>query len=294
MSTAIGVDIGGTKGAVIAFDTSTWQVRDKRLVAAAPCRHYLAAIRQAIAELTREDPPIAVGIACGGPLDLRTGTVLAPPHLTDWDTIPIVAELSAAANCPAILQNDANAGAMAERYWGAGRAVDDLVFITFGTGFGAGIIANGRLVAGHSGQAGEIGHVRLQPDGPPLYGKAGSIEGLCSGGGIASRFKRDPRELFTAATAREPQAREQLRQLGEDVGRALAILVDLLNPRRIILGGIYARHHQLLHQPLRRGLTTEALPLNCRDVEIVPAELGEAIGDHATMAIVRDHLERNP
>ena len=288
MSTlAIGVDIGGTKGAVSRIDCETWEIQAKEVFAAPESlKGYLDAIKDAIDSLAI-DAPAGVGISCGGPLDSRTGVVHAPPHLPVWDGVPIADILTQHCGCPALLQNDANAGALAEWYWGAGRGCDDLVFITFGTGFGAGIIANGALVEGHTGQAGEIGHIRLHDAGPRAYGKAGSVEAFCSGGGIAAQYRCAAEELFAAARAGKLDAHRLVREIGRHAGEAVAIAVDLLNPEVVVLGGIYSRNVDLLEEPVIEGLTTQALPRNAAAVELRPATLGEAIGDYACMAIVR-------
>ncbi len=111
--------------------------------------------------------------------------ILSPPNLPGWDQIPITEWVRDATGLPAWLLNDADAGALAEWRFGAGRGCQNMVFLTFGTGFGAGLILNGRLYSGIDDGAGEIGHVRISPTGPVGYGKAGSLEGFCSGGGIA-------------------------------------------------------------------------------------------------------------
>ena len=127
----------------------------------------------------------AIGVSCGGPLNSRTGVVQSPPNLPGWDDVPIVKILEDAFGIPAFLQNDANACALVEWKYGAGRGCENMVFLTMGTGMGAGVIADGRLLRGARDMAGEVGHLRLEKDGPVGYGKAGSFEGFTSGGGIA-------------------------------------------------------------------------------------------------------------
>lgn len=127
----------------------------------------------------------SVGISCGGPLDPVRGIIQSPPNLPGWCDVPITEIVRAKTGVPVFLQNDANACALAEWRFGAGRGTQNMVFLTFGTGLGAGIIVNGGILNGASGMAGECGHVRLASDGPVGYGKAGSFEGFCSGGGLA-------------------------------------------------------------------------------------------------------------
>ena len=126
-----------------------------------------------------------IGISCGGPLDSKNGIVLSPPNLPGWDEIPIVELTEQHFNIKAFVQNDANACAMAEWKYGAGRGYDNVAFFTFGTGMGSGLILDGKLYSGTTDLAGEVGHIRLSETGPVGFGKDGSFEGWCSGGGIA-------------------------------------------------------------------------------------------------------------
>jgi glucokinase len=202
--------------------------------------------------------------------------------------------------------NDANAGALAEWLDGAASGCRDAVFLTFGTGMGAGLILGGRLYEGASGDAGEVGHVRLAESGPVGYGKAGSFEGLCSGGGIAQRAQqvareRDGRVAFNpgsieaitaqhvvqAAERGDELATELLAAAGESLGRGLAVLVDVLNPEAIVLGSIYVRSRRFIEPAMRRALEAEALPQSLRACRIVPAALGEEIGNYASVAVAR-------
>lgn len=183
-----------------------------------------------------------------------------------------------------------------------------MVFLTLGTGLGAGIIAAGSLYLGANGNAGEIGHVRLSPTGPIGYHKAGSIEGWSSGGGIAQlavsmvaqaeRRGRSSilharamhggltaRDVGHAAESGDAVALSILRRSGERLGQALAMLIDVLNPQRIVLGGLAWRLGETLLAPMRKVIKREALPQTYRACEIVPAALGEKIGDVAALCV---------
>jgi glucokinase len=253
--------------------------------------------------------PAAVGVSCGGPLSSALGLVLGPPNLPGWERVDVLSPLRARFSVPAALQNDANACALAEWRWGAGRGCRTMAFLTFGTGMGAGLIIDGRLHSGVSDMAGEIGHVRLERDGPVGYGKAGSVEGFCSGGGIAQlaramaeralaageapAFCRAPDELELitaqrvgeAAQAGDGLALEVWRVVGEQLGRTLAILVDLLNPERIVIGSIYGRQRALLEPVVQRVLACEALPIALAACQVLPAGLGERVGDYASLSV---------
>ena len=175
-----GIDIGGTKCAVIVGDENG--IVEKIRFATTTVSETLENIMAAVEKLGAND---AIGISCGGPLDSKRGVIMSPPNLPGWDNIEIVKMLKDKFNVPVGLANDANACAMAEWKFGAGRGCDNMVFMTFGTGLGAGLILDGKLYSGTNDMAGEVGHVRLADFGPVGYGKAGSFEGFCSGAGIA-------------------------------------------------------------------------------------------------------------
>lgn len=308
----IGFDIGGTKCAVSVGveENGTLKIQEKR---AFPTDHSLSPyeIIDRMCALAEEmtDDFSRIGISCGGPLDSRRGIIQSPPNLPGWDDVKIVDYLKEKYGGKVGLQNDANACALAEWRYGAGRGTENMVFLTFGSGLGAGLILNGQLYSGTNDMAGEIGHVRLEPFGPVGYGKAGSAEGFCSGGGIAQIGRYKAMECFQmgdsvaycsgpdaldgitaktvaeAAAAGDALAAEVYRICGEKLGRILAILTDLLNPEAIVLGSIYGRAQNLLETELNRVLEAEALPHARRVCRILPAGLGEQIGDFAALAV---------
>ena len=322
MKALVGVDIGGTKTAVVLGRLAGRQPRIldrqsfptehgrgpgpvvERICSTA--RTMLGARSIAAGDLA------GIGISCGGPLDSRQGLVLSPPNLPGWRRVPVVDLVSRALGAPARLQNDANACAVAEWRYGAGRGCRSMVFLTFGTGMGAGLILDGRLYEGASGLAGEVGHLRLAEDGPEGYGKRGSFEGFCSGGGIArlaraeaerrigsgspAGFCPDHRALdgitaqavAEAAARGDAAARHVLEESGRWLGRGLAVLVDILNPERIVIGSIYARCREFLEPGMRAELDREALAPSAAACSVVPAGLGEAIGDYASLALAMD------
>lgn len=147
-----------------------------------------------------------IGIVCGSPLDEQAGLVLAPPNLPGWTAVDVVTPFARRFGVRPALLNDADAGALAEWAWGAARGARNLVFLTVGTGLGAGLILNGRLFRGAAGLAGEVGHWRLAPVGPVGHGKAGSFEGFCAGSGIGRRLSRLP-QSSSAAAGRAPWRR---------------------------------------------------------------------------------------
>lgn len=242
----------------------------------------------------REWPPAGVGISCGGPLDSRRGVIQSPPNLPGWDEVRIVERFQKSFGVPVVLQNDANACAVAEWRWGAGRGTSNMAFLTFGTGLGAGLIIDGKLYSGTTDAAGELGHWRLAADGPEGFGKAGSFEGFCSGGGIARLarmrgFRADTaQDVFAAAQAGNAEARDIIQTVAEKLGHGLALLVDILNPEIIVIGSIFTRQRELLWPMAEKILRAEALPGSLAACRVVPAVLGEKIGDYAALALAAE------
>jgi glucokinase len=311
----IGVDIGGTKTAVVLCaqpPTILARVEFPTLPEQGPKRA-LELIKKAIHDLIREHHGKigrieAIGVSCGGPLDRVTGIIQAPPNLSTWVDIPIRSFLQEEFGLVCRLENDANAGAIAEHRFGAGRGTQHMVFLTMGTGLGAGIIADGRLYHGASDLAGEIGHVRLTRTGPIGHGKAGSVEGWASGAGIAVTAQREvaaaigkgiptsmsrlasngpltARDVAEAARSGDKLARRIIRKTGTRLGESLAILVDVLNPEVIVIGGLAMRLGESLLAPARHVLEIEALTASVKACRIVPAALGEEIGDIAAICV---------
>lgn len=302
----IGLDIGGTKCALSVPDGPD-RVRE---VVRFPTTDVRGTLDRIFAELARLSPTkeTVFGVSCGGPLNSAKGLILSPPNLPGWDQIPICAMLQTQFGGRAYLMNDANACALAEWQFGAGRGCQSMMFLTMGTGMGAGLILDGRLYEGITGNAGEVGHVRLAPDGPTGYGKAGSFEGFCSGGGIAqiarqrvaayggeTALKKLPPDQLTAravglaAEAGDALALAIWREVGERLGEALALFIDVLNPERIVIGSIYQRCERLIAPAMNAVIQREALPDSARDCQVVPAQLGDEIGACAAVAIARYH-----
>jgi len=293
----VGLDIGGTTcSAVVArcrdgdleiLDHTTF------VTASAPdpevCLTRLCFLAKEL-QLRRHMKADAAGISCGGPLDSRRGMILSPPNLPGWDQVDATVRVQDQLGIPVRLENDANAGAVAEWRWGAGRGCQSMAFLTMGTGLGAGLILDGRLYRGACDLAGELGHIRLADEGPVGFGKAGSFEGFCSGGGIGrwaeyrGLKKISARECFALADQGDEQAIALVEAVGKRLGQGLAILVDLLNPERIVIGSIFTRQRERLWPAVKRVLDKEALPAAVNACQIVTAELDESIGLYAACA----------
>ena len=309
----VGIDIGGTKCAVCCgeYKNDTVRIVDKIKFptekGASP-----DSVMEKMAEMIRKlncDKIDSIGISCGGPLDSKRGVILSPPNLVGWDRIEIVKYFENEFHVPVMLQNDANACALAEWKFGAGRGSENMIFMTFGTGLGAGLILDGKLYAGTNDMAGEVGHVSLSEYGPVGYGKQGSFEGFCSGGGIAqigktkaleyiqrgeavgycpdlaSLDKVDAKIIADFARNGDKAAIETYEQCSKMLGFGLSILIDILNPQVIVIGSVFERCHDLLWESAKNIIEKETLPLSRKVCKVVPAELGDAIGDYAALAV---------
>ena len=308
----LGFDIGGTKSAVLTAMQDKDGMRFlKKDVCPTDCTvspDVMIGRLIAMADRILTGKPDAIGISCGGPLDAARGVILGPPNLPGWDNVPIVKRMEEHFGVRARLQNDANACALAEWKFGAGKGCRNMVFMTFGTGLGAGLILDGRLYEGTNGNAGELGHIRLASSGPVGFGKAGSFEGFCSGGGIAqlgyalaekalhegktplywkdgyTRADVTAKTVAEAAMAEDETAKEVYRLSGEYLGRGLSILIDLLNPEAIVIGSVFARSHRLMWDAAKAEIEKEALAVSAGVCRVLPAALGEQIGDYAAIA----------
>lgn len=309
----LGFDIGGTKCAVTIgmYRDDKIQILRKKAISTdltvAP-ETMLDRLCMLADKLLDGNQPERIGISCGGPLNSCTGRIQGPPNLPGWTDVAATAFLEQRYGAPARLQNDANACAVAEWKFGAGKGLQNMIFLTFGTGLGAGLILNGRLYSGTTDMAGEVGHIRLEPYGPVGYGKRGSFEGFCSGSGLAQigytlaleTCQRGKRPLFfppnacandvtaksvaEAAEQGDETAIEIYRLCGEYLGRGLSVLIDILNPEAIVIGSVFKRSETLLRKSMETTLRREALPAAVSCCKIVPAALGESLGDYAALA----------
>ena len=283
MEKFLGLDIGGTKCAVVLGDEQGTVLKKIRFDTT-DYSTTLAALLEA-AETLFVDDVAAIGVSCGGPLNSRQGVILSPPNLPGWDEVYIVKLLQEKFNRPAFLKNDADACAIAEWTWGNAKGFDNAVFLTFGTGMGAGLILNGKPYSGSCDMAGEVGHIRLYENGHIGYGKAGSFEGYCSGGGIAQYGLGSAKDLAAAARAGNPDALSVWNKIGHDLGKGLSYIIDILNPDVIVIGSIFTRAQDLLEDAMYEVLRQECLSYSLDAVKILPAGLGEAIGDMAALSV---------
>ena len=315
----LGVDIGGTKCVVTLGEIFEGSVRIIKKMPSRETKKYspmqmLDAMIEDMKNCIQNKTALGIGISCGGPLNAKTGIILSPPNLIGWDEIHIVEYFEEAMHLPAWLCNDAKACALAEWQMGAGQGCDNMIFLTFGTGLGAGLILDGKLYQGASGMSGEVGHIRLENFGPVGFAKAGSFEGFCSGGGIAQIAQTvvrrelqkgnkpamcgdisqlsdlDTKTVALSAKEGDPLAIEILEISGEYLGKGLSILIDIFNPEKIVIGSIFARCYDFIWPKAKEIIDKECLAISASQCQVVPCALGESVGDYAALMIAQYNI----
>ena len=262
-----GINVGGTTtsvvlgtpdGSVLARRSWPTQAQDGEAL--------FAAILAAIAEVAPH--AAAIGVAIGGPMDARTGTVISPPHLPGMHGFPLAARLRAAFAGPVTVHHDAAACALAEFRWGADRGAKGLAYLTCGTGFGCGLVIDGRARYGSRGYSPELGHVRYRDDGADVFGKPGSFESFGAASALPKIARRsDPSydatngaEVAARAAAGDPVARDAIEANADAVGAACALLADLLVLDVIVLGSLAAYLGEPWVDRVRATFAREVLP----------------------------------
>lgn len=304
MQTILGYDVGGSKINVVEGNAQGQILRYETL---SNLNKGFPYIYEKMVELGRHyintsnnNEIVAVSVSIGGPLNINEGIILSPPNLSTWKNIHLKEQLSQSLGLPVYIEHDGNAGALAEHKFGAGEGADNLVFLTMGTGLGAGIILNGKIYHGSTDTAGEVGHIRISEDGPLAYGKAGSWEGVASGVGFVEllhkRFPGEypedisPRDLIGLGLEGDPQVMEVVTELGEWLGRGIAIIVDILNPEIVIIGTLGYIFGDLILDPAKKTMKEEALHVPANICQIVPAKLRDSLGNVSSlMAAISEH-----
>lgn len=308
MDKIIGIDIGGTKIAIGRADIKG-NLEDSVRFPTNTSRGYKAIVEEIIEKTSRlfEGYPIkAIGIGCGGPLDSKKGRVLSPPNLPGWDDVPLVDDIRNVFNVPVYLENDANAAALGEFHFGAGKDVSNMVYMTLSTGIGGGIILNNKLVHGVRDSGGEVGHQTILPDGPLCNcGNRGCLEALSSGTGITKIFKEklasgknsivtqwiknldeiDAKIIADAAKSGDPLAKEVWDSAIYYLGIGVANIVTIVSPEMVVLGGSLTKYGEALFTEVRRIVKERAKLVPVDDIKIVPAQLGDDVGILGAVAV---------
>src|SRR5579871_5872066 len=265
----LAIDIGGTKFSLAVFDGDGMIRRESRATDAAGGRPWmLAQLSEIVSTWRREFTFERCGIGFGGPVNFASQRVVLSTHVGGWNDFDLCGFVRDLAGAPAIMDNDANVGALAEAELGAGKGCSPLFYMTLSTGIGGGIYADGRVWRGADSYAGEIGHITIRPDGPEcLCGARGCFERMCCGLWLERDYGKPARELM----------RDQVfvERYVIDVVLGLKAAVMLLNPARIVLGGGITKAGDALFKPLRLELRRQITSWSQARLELVPAALGD-------------------
>lgn len=300
----VGVDLGVTHLLVMVTDLEAQPVvrlADSFSVEEGPeagMARILQRIEQAVEQANLDmDQIVGIGIGIPGPLNFATGKPIFPPIMPGWHDMPIRDWLQERLGKRVHLDNDANLGAIAEYWWGAGRSARNLAFIKVGTGIGCGLIIEGQIYRGEIGSAGEIGHTVIDEDGPPCRcGSSGCLEAMAAAPAILQLAREAGLgddltilDLIEAAQAGSEPARQLFAQAGRRIGTALTSLVNLLNPGILIIGGGVARAGPFLLDPLQETVRQRALPVAVQRTLIVESTLGpDAIAIGAVTTVLQE------
>ncbi|MBS1794831.1 MAG: ROK family protein [Acidobacteria bacterium] len=308
-----GIDIGGTKIAVALENQAGGRVADRRFptdVARGP-EKIVDEILRAIEEMLAETGAAlgAVGIGCPGPIDIERGLVLSPTNLPGWIDFPLVELVEKRFGVPVVLDNDANAAALGEYFFGAGRGFRDLFYVTISTGIGGAIVCEGRIHHGVQAGAGEVGHTIVDPHGTACRcGARGCLETIASGTGIARRMRErlaaqnggnvENYRRITAETVVEAVRSDNAtaRAVWDETIEFLAIglgnAITIVAPQAVVIGGGVAAAGELLLGPLREAIGKNVTMLPIEKVEILKATLGSESGVCGALILGKSALER--
>ena len=294
----LGWDVGGTKSAAIVASSDGVVLDRREWPSEVTTKGFEGMLRDFLdraGSLLGRYPAIrCVGVSVGGPMNALTGMVLSPPHLPGWDDVPLAAVLRRELGLEVVIEHDAAACLLAEWLWGAAAGTTHAVYLTCGTGCGAGVLIDGRVLRGPGGQTPEVGHVRLAPDGPVMFGKAGCVESFCGGEGIGklaaflfpARFGApvDARRLAELAAGGDGPARAVLGESARRTGQLCGLLGDIFSPQVIVLGSLARYLGPWWLDIIRDEFRRECLPANGAETRIVPAALGERLQDLSAVA----------
>jgi glucokinase len=311
-----GIDLGGTKILVLVADAAgkvLGEARTPTRAAEGPdavIGRIDECVRAAAADAGIDVAAIAgAGVSAPGPIDLSEGVITNPPNLPGWEDVPLARLLTERLGVPALLENDANCGAVGEHQYGAGRGFRHMIYVTISTGIGGGIIIDDKLYYGASGAAGEIGHIGVSVDGPVCgAGHVGCLEAFASGTAIANRARemiaagglprtarlaeRNPplsaETVYLAGQQGESEATAIIESAGRYLGIGLASLINAFNPQAIVIGGGLVNMGETMLAPALETARTRAFEQSFGDVRIVEWELGERVAALGAIAVARD------
>jgi glucokinase len=301
--TVLGLDIGGTKLAAGVVDADgtvrgfTAVPTERERGSDDVLTRLFELGRLAVADSGAEEI-IGIGIGCGGPLDVERGVLIAPLHLPGWIDVPVVELAERAFGRPAVLDNDATAAAAAEHRFGAGRGTQNLVYLTLSTGVGGGVVLDGHVFRGATGNGGELGHVTVDWRGRECRGcgRRGCLEAYVSGTSIAERAAEaglhgaTAADVADAARVGDPAAAKVWRETCEALACGVTSIANLFEPEVVVIGGGVSRQGDHLLAPVREVVEAQVIGPPGRVVRVLEAALGDHVGVAGAAAVAYERL----
>ena len=278
----LGIDIGGTKFTLAAFDGDRMVRRESHATDAAGGRDWmLGRISEIVTGWKRDCAFERCGIGFGGPVNFAAQRVVLSTHVGGWRDFDLCGFVRDLAGAPVAMDNDANAGAIGEARFGAGKGYSPLFYVTLSTGIGGGIYEDGRVWRGADSYGGEIGHLTIRPDGPEcLCGARGCFERLCCGLWLERDHGKSARELM-----QDPAFVERY---VVDLALGLKAAIMLINPARVVIGGGIAKAGDRLFVPLRGELRRQITAWSGARIDVVPAALGDDSVLYGALSLARE------
>ena len=278
----LAIDIGGTKFSMAAFEQDRMVRRESRATDREGGREWMLARIVEIARGWQSEMTFdRCGAGFGGPVDFARQRVFQSTHVGGWSDFPLRDELAGALGLPVIIDNDANAGALREAVYGAGRGYTPVFYMTLSTGIGGGIFSDGKIWRGADSFAGELGHLTIRPDGAEcLCGARGCFERLCGGLWLERDYGRPALELM--------QDSAFVRRYVVDLALGLKACIMLLNPARIVIGGGIGKAGDALFGPLRDELRRGITAWSAARIDVAPAELADDSVLYGALALARE------
>ncbi|MBV9266016.1 MAG: ROK family protein [Acidobacteriaceae bacterium] len=286
MARTLAIDIGGTKFSVAGFNGGELSLVQTEATDRSGGPRRMVDQIQRICQTWRCDlrfVPDRCAIGFGGPVDFPSQTVTMSTHVSGWARFPLVDEIRRIVAAPVVMDNDANVGALGERFFGAGRDCDPLFYVTLSTGIGGGAVIDGKVYRGADSFAGELGHVTVEPDGPEcLCGFYGCLERMCCGLWLERDYGRSAKELLT-----DPGF---VRRYVVPLARGLKAVIMILNPARVVIGGGISKAGEALFGPLREELNRQITSWSHARRDILPAQLGDQSVLYGALALADQYL----
>jgi len=283
---ALAIDIGGTKFTMAVFEGDRMALRESRSTDRDAGRDWMLDQIRAIAQGWRLEWRLErCGIGFGGPVRFAEQRVALSTHVGGWQDFALPAWIEQELALPAVMDNDANVGALGEAVFGAGAGCTPLFYMTLSTGIGGGLVVDGDIYRGADSWAGEIGHLSVRPDGPQcLCGARGCLERMCGGLWLEADHGRPARQLL--------QKPEFVRRYVIDLALGLKAAIMLLNPARIVIGGGISKAGEALFGPLREELGRQITAWSGARIDVKPAALGDDSVLRGALALARQEASR--